>query len=186
MVGVKPAIAQLVEHLTVELAEIRWSLVRLRVAGFAWHHTWIKSWQMFCSVISTAYWAGALPTKLKEASAPACKHTHSGWRSFSGPSWAGTRAERLKLEVTVHIVRTQSLGNWVAGHAWGHTWIKSWQMFCSVISTSMSLLWDSSPRPPAYWAGCSSNYQLHLTFWGWVSVSFLMLPAARVRYSLAG
>ena len=25
MVGVKPAIAQLVEHLTVELAEIRWS-----------------------------------------------------------------------------------------------------------------------------------------------------------------
>ena len=28
MVGVKPAIAQLVEHLTVELAEIRWSLVR--------------------------------------------------------------------------------------------------------------------------------------------------------------
>ena len=28
MVGVKPAIAQLVEHLTAELAEIRWSLVR--------------------------------------------------------------------------------------------------------------------------------------------------------------
>ena len=27
MVGVKPAIAQLVEHLTVDLAEIRWSLV---------------------------------------------------------------------------------------------------------------------------------------------------------------
>ena len=26
MVGVKPAIAQLVEHLTVALAEIRWSL----------------------------------------------------------------------------------------------------------------------------------------------------------------
>ena len=35
MVGVKLAIAQLVEHLTVELAEIRWSLVRFRVAGFA-------------------------------------------------------------------------------------------------------------------------------------------------------
>ena len=35
LVGVKPAIAQLVEHLTVELAEIRWSLVRFRVAGFA-------------------------------------------------------------------------------------------------------------------------------------------------------
>ena len=35
MVGVKPAIAQLVEHLTVELAEIRWSLARCRVAGFA-------------------------------------------------------------------------------------------------------------------------------------------------------
>ena len=35
MVGVKPAIAQLVEHLTVELAESRWSLVRFRVAGFA-------------------------------------------------------------------------------------------------------------------------------------------------------
>ena len=35
MVGVKLAIAQLVEHLTVELAEIRWSLVRDRVAGFA-------------------------------------------------------------------------------------------------------------------------------------------------------
>ena len=78
MVGVKPAIAQLVEHLTVELAEIRWSLVRFRVAGFAWRHTWIKSWQMFCSVVSTstsllwdlsprppAYWAGALPTNLK-------------------------------------------------------------------------------------------------------------------------
>ena len=28
MAGVKPAIAQLVEHLTVELAGIRWSLVR--------------------------------------------------------------------------------------------------------------------------------------------------------------
>ena len=78
MVGVKPAIAQLVEHLTVELAEIRWSLVRFQVAGLAWRHTWIKSWQMFCSVVSTsmsllwdssprppAYWAGALPTKLK-------------------------------------------------------------------------------------------------------------------------
>ena len=35
MAGVKPAIAQLVEHLTVELAEIRWSLVQFRVAGFA-------------------------------------------------------------------------------------------------------------------------------------------------------
>ena len=35
MAGVKPAIAQLVEHLTVALAEIRWSLVRFRVAGFA-------------------------------------------------------------------------------------------------------------------------------------------------------
>ena len=34
MVGVKPAIAQSVEHLTVELAEIRWSLVRFRVAGW--------------------------------------------------------------------------------------------------------------------------------------------------------
>ena len=33
MVGVKPAIAQLVEHLTAELAEIRWSLVRSRVTG---------------------------------------------------------------------------------------------------------------------------------------------------------
>ena len=30
----KPAIAQLVEHLTVEIAGIRWSLVRFRVAGF--------------------------------------------------------------------------------------------------------------------------------------------------------
>ena len=29
-----PAIAQLVEHLTVDSAEIRWSLVRFRVAGF--------------------------------------------------------------------------------------------------------------------------------------------------------
>ena len=35
MVGVKPAIAQLVEHLTVDLAEIRWSLVRFREAGLA-------------------------------------------------------------------------------------------------------------------------------------------------------
>ena len=35
MVGVKLAIAQLVEHLTIELAEIRWSLVRFRVAGLA-------------------------------------------------------------------------------------------------------------------------------------------------------
>ena len=35
MVGVKAAIAQLAEHLTVELAEIRWSLVLFRVAGFA-------------------------------------------------------------------------------------------------------------------------------------------------------
>ena len=49
MVGVKPAIAQLVEHLTVELAEIRWSLVRFWVAGLACRHTWIKSWQMLCS-----------------------------------------------------------------------------------------------------------------------------------------
>ena len=40
-----------------------------------------------------------------------------------------------------------------AGFAWRHTWIKSWQMFCSVVSTSMSLLWHSSPRPPSYWAG---------------------------------
>ena len=31
MVGVKPAIAQLVEHLTVELAEIRRSLIRFQV-----------------------------------------------------------------------------------------------------------------------------------------------------------
>ena len=54
MAGVKPAIAQLVEHLTVELAEIKWSLVRFRVAGFARRHTWIKSWQMFCSVVSTS------------------------------------------------------------------------------------------------------------------------------------
>ena len=30
-----PAIAQLVEHLTVDSAEIRWSLVRFRVAGFS-------------------------------------------------------------------------------------------------------------------------------------------------------
>ena len=30
----KPAIAQLAEHLTVECAAIRWSLVRFRVAGF--------------------------------------------------------------------------------------------------------------------------------------------------------
>ena len=30
----KPAIAQLAEHLTVDLADIRWSLVRFRVAGF--------------------------------------------------------------------------------------------------------------------------------------------------------
>ena len=29
-----PAIAQLVEHLTVDAADIRWSLVRFRVAGF--------------------------------------------------------------------------------------------------------------------------------------------------------
>ena len=29
----KPAIAQLVEHLTVDYADIRWSLVRFRVAG---------------------------------------------------------------------------------------------------------------------------------------------------------
>ena len=29
-----PAIAQLVEHLTVDPADIRWSLVRFRVAGF--------------------------------------------------------------------------------------------------------------------------------------------------------
>ena len=29
----KPAIAQLVEHLTVEIADIRWSLARFRVAG---------------------------------------------------------------------------------------------------------------------------------------------------------
>ena len=29
-----PTIAQLVEHLTVEFADIRWSLVRFRVAGF--------------------------------------------------------------------------------------------------------------------------------------------------------
>ena len=35
MVCVKSAIAQLVEHLTVEFAEIRWSLARFRVAGFA-------------------------------------------------------------------------------------------------------------------------------------------------------
>ena len=34
----KPAIAQLVEHLTVEKAAIRWSLVRFRVAGFL---TWL-------------------------------------------------------------------------------------------------------------------------------------------------
>ena len=33
----KPAIAQLVEHLTVELAAIRWSLVRFRVAGLFLH-----------------------------------------------------------------------------------------------------------------------------------------------------
>ena len=32
----KPAIAQLVGHLTVELAAIRWSLVRFRVAGLLW------------------------------------------------------------------------------------------------------------------------------------------------------
>ena len=31
---VSPAIAQLVEHLTVDSADIRWSLVRFRVAGF--------------------------------------------------------------------------------------------------------------------------------------------------------
>ena len=31
----KPAIAQLVEHLTVEIADIRWSLARFRVAGFS-------------------------------------------------------------------------------------------------------------------------------------------------------
>ena len=35
MVGVKPAIAQLAEPLTVDLAEIRWSLVRFREAGLA-------------------------------------------------------------------------------------------------------------------------------------------------------
>ena len=35
MVGIKPAIAQLAEHLTVELGEIRWSLVRFWVAGLA-------------------------------------------------------------------------------------------------------------------------------------------------------
>ena len=38
MTGVKPAIAQLVEHLTVEFAEVRWSLVRFRVAGLAHCH----------------------------------------------------------------------------------------------------------------------------------------------------
>ena len=32
-----PAIAQLVEHLTVDSAEIRWSLARFRVAGFFCH-----------------------------------------------------------------------------------------------------------------------------------------------------
>jgi hypothetical protein len=31
-----PAIAQLVEHLTVDSADIRWSLVRFRVAGFSY------------------------------------------------------------------------------------------------------------------------------------------------------
>ena len=47
MAGVKPAKIHLVEHLAVEFAEIRWSLVRFRVAGFACRHVWIKSWQMF-------------------------------------------------------------------------------------------------------------------------------------------
>ena len=80
MVGVKPAIAQLVEHLTVDLAEIRWFLVRFRVAGFACSHTWIKSWQMFCSVISTSMsllWDSSHDLPLTER-VPACKHTHSG------------------------------------------------------------------------------------------------------------
>ena len=33
-----PAIAQLVEHLTVDCAEIRWSLARFRVAGLLYSH----------------------------------------------------------------------------------------------------------------------------------------------------
>ena len=33
-----PAIAQLVEHLTVDCAEIRWSLARFRVAGLFYSH----------------------------------------------------------------------------------------------------------------------------------------------------
>ena len=32
-----------------------------------------------------------------------------------GSFWAGTGAARLKFEVTVPIVRTQSLGNWLFG-----------------------------------------------------------------------
>ena len=40
-----PAIAQLVEHLTVDAADIRWSLVRFRVAGFLQESRWQETKQ---------------------------------------------------------------------------------------------------------------------------------------------
>ena len=49
MVGVKPAIAQLVEHLTVELAEIRWS-GRICLTPYVDQ----KLADVFCSVVSTS------------------------------------------------------------------------------------------------------------------------------------
>ena len=43
-----PAIAQLVEHLTVDAADIRWSLVRFRVAGFVAMHLALHDYERSC------------------------------------------------------------------------------------------------------------------------------------------
>ena len=50
----KPTIAQLVEHLTVEIAGIRWSLARFRVAGFSRPEGWWKNICFFQSTFARA------------------------------------------------------------------------------------------------------------------------------------
>ena len=99
-----PAIAQLVEHLTVDSADIRWSLVRFRVAGFVMtdRGKLIRPTQIpLCFVYVSPCLASASPTRAANK-----------LMLFLGQSWICPARSRIQLRSQFRDILCQCPAIW--------------------------------------------------------------------------
>ena len=92
-----PAIAQLVEHLTVDAADIRWSLVRFRVAGFGGQV--FQLWSGYHCIVHAYCERSKQHTAAKEESNPCMSPCPVGWSHVQAPAWLITACSNEKFGV---------------------------------------------------------------------------------------